>query len=407
MNTLQPTTEKDRLLHIDVIRGFAIFGILLVNMAHFSYPDLYLLPIGEHNFFTENWSQWDQWTRTLLDIFIEMKFITMFSFLFGFGMYLLLERTEAKGYNFTALYTRRLFVLLIFGTIHAFLIWDGDILTEYALLGFVLLLFRKHKPKTILIWAMIFYTLIAIPFLLISIVPDDMAVDMSEYSKQMKLEGELEAKQALQTYSEGSFVEVIKQNIHDRVYYMKMNGMASFNPLLYFYVNIPFFSMFLLGLYIAKKRFLHNLSQHKKTLLKIWLVGLIIGLPTNIIYGLNGNEAMLIIGAPFLMMFYVITIIYLMRCSWNKRLFTAVAAVGRTAFSNYILQSIMMTTIFYSYGFGLYGKVYPLVGLAIASGFFILQLIISSLWLRHFAYGPLEWVWRAATYKGVSTFKKK
>src|SRR5690625_3922805 len=110
MTTLQPIQQNERIQHIDIIRGFAILGILLVNMAHFSYPDLYLHFIGQDNFFVNNWSTLDHVTNTLLNTFIQMKFITMFSFLFGFGMVMMMERSEAKAQKFVPLYMRRLIV---------------------------------------------------------------------------------------------------------------------------------------------------------------------------------------------------------------------------------------------------------------------------------------------------------
>src|SRR5690625_3149952 len=178
MSLLQPTQLNERIEHIDAIRGVAIFGILLVNMAHFSYPDLYLMMIGPDNFHFDNWSKIDHVTKFFLDTFVQMKFITMFSFLFGFGMILMKDRIEIKELSFKAIYSRRLFMLLLFGSIHAFFIWDGDILTEYALLGFLLLLFNNKKPKTLFIWAISLYALYALFAILVSIVPVDATNEM-------------------------------------------------------------------------------------------------------------------------------------------------------------------------------------------------------------------------------------
>src|SRR5690625_3410767 len=205
MNTLQPIQENDRIEHIDIIRGIAILGILLVNMAHFSYPDLYLHLIGPDNFFAKGWNSLDTSTNKLLNTFVQMKFITMFSFLFGFGMIIMMERSEEKGLKFVPIYVRRLLVLLLFGIIHAFFIWDGDILTEYALLGLVLLLFRKRKPKTLLVWTIVFYSLFTIPVALVSAIPMQESVEMTEWETKLSMESEKNAKSALHTYSEGSF----------------------------------------------------------------------------------------------------------------------------------------------------------------------------------------------------------
>ncbi len=406
MKELGAIKEKDRLIHIDAIRGVAIVGILLVNMAHFSYPDLYLYMLGPDNFFTQSWSKLDTITVHVLNVLVQMKFITMFSFLFGFGMVIMWERTREKELKFGPIIFRRLTALLIFGTVHAFFIWDGDILTDYALLGFVFLLFIKRRPKTLLIWAVSLYFLFAIPIGLATAVPADGSGEMAEWQTEMKLEGEQNAEQALHTYSEGSFLEISKQRIRDRMYYMSMNGMLSLNPLLYLFSNIPYFSMFLLGAYFAKRKLLHEPEKHKATLKKLLTIALLIGLPSNILFGMYENEAFLLIGAPFLMLSYVICIIFLMEISWVKQLFVSFAAVGRTALTNYLLQSILATTIFYHYGFGLYGKVNPFWGLLLSLFIVAIQLIISNLWLKHFRYGPLEWIWRMVTYKKVSPIRQ-
>lgn len=404
-DNLQPIGESNRIHQIDVIRGIAILGILLVNMAHFSYPDLYLLLTGPDNFFTQGFSKADELTVTLLDTFVQMKFITMFSFLFGFGMIIMMERAEEKGQKFGPIYMRRLLALLLFGTIHAFFIWDGDILTEYALLGFVLFLFRKRRPKTLLIWAIVLYSLFTLPMALATAIPVQESPEMMDYQAEIAEESERNAKKALQNYGEGTFLEIAKQRIHDRMYYMSMNGMASLNPILYFYVNIPYFTMFLLGAYFAKRKILHRPSEFKSMLRKLWIISLVVGLPSNIAYGFFENEAFLLLGAPFLMLFYIISAVFLFKYSWGKKILLPFAAVGRTAFTNYIMQSVIATMIFYNYGLGLYGKVNPFLGLFVSLGIFIIQLIISNLWLRHFKYGPLEWVWRIATYKKIPQFR--
>jgi len=401
LSTLQPVPQSERLIHIDMIRGVAILGILLVNMAHFSYPDLYLYIIGPDNFFMKDWGALDTLTDQLLSMFVQMKFITMFSFLFGFGMILMMERAIDKRQNFVLIYMRRLLISLLFGFIHAFLIWDGDILTEYALLGFVLLLFRNRKPKTILTWTIIFYLLFLIPVAMMTFLPTSETPEMTAWNESFINESERNAKQALQVYSEGSNLEIAQQRIYDRKFYMSLNGMASLNPILYFYSNIPYFCMFLLGAYFAKKRYLHRPAAHQSVLKKLWIISLLIGLPTNIAYAIANNEAFLLLGAPFLMLFYVISIIFLMKLPLTKRLLTPFAAVGKTALSNYILQSILATTIFYSYGLGLYGSVKPFLALFISIGIFAFQLIISNIWIRHFRYGPLEYIWRVMTYRKI------
>lgn len=404
MNKLHPISEQERLDVIDIIRGFAIFGILLVNMAHFSYPDMYLSLVGKNNFFTENWGALDHLTRGFLDIFVQAKFITMFSFLFGFGMVIMMERAKAKGEKFVPIYLRRLFVLFGFGVIHAFFIWDGDILMDYALMGFVLLLFRNFKPKTLLIWAIVLFSLYSLPYLFIGIYSLSTNNGMETiYDQEFIQEMEKEAKQAMEHYQNGTFLEVFKQRIHDRLYYMDSLGMWPLQPILYGYSMIPYFSMFLLGAAFAKWRMFHEVKKNQQLLKRICWTGLLVGLPLNILAVFE--QSFWFIGAPFLMLFYVMSITLIMKQQkWQKK-FMKVAAVGRTAFTNYIMQSIICTSLFYSYGFGLYGKVYPFVGLFISIVIFAVQVIISHKWLKKYRLGPLEWVWRTLTYWNVQKLK--
>ncbi|MBS4192037.1 DUF418 domain-containing protein [Bacillus sp. FJAT-49705] len=401
MNTLQPVEQNKRIQIVDVLRGIAILGILLVNMAHFSYPDVYLSMVGKENFFTEQWNTADHVVRVLLDIFIQMKFILLFSLLFGFGMVVMMERVIEKNRRFVPVYIRRLLALLLFGAIHAFLIWDGDILMDYALLGFVLLLFRKAKARTLVIWAILFYTLFALPFVLSSF---GTAAQPGMEEWQQSMEGE--AKQALEVYGNGSFMDIAEQRIHDRMMYMSMNGMLS-GPLLYFYSSLPYFSMFLIGAAMAKARILHKPEEKRNVLKRIWILGFMIGVPANLLFGLKGQEICLLIGAPFMMLFYITSITYLFNKTRMKKLLLPFSAVGKTAFTNYLMQSIIGTLIFYNYGFGLYGKVNPFNGFLLTIGIFAIQMVISHFWVKRFAFGPFEWIWRMITYLKPQPFLKK
>lgn len=394
MTSLQPTLKDERIQVLDVLRGIAIFGILFVNLAHFSYPDMYLSVLGKNNFFTEKWSELDFGIRMILDVLIQTKFILLFSFLFGFGMVVMMERSLRKGQRFVPLYIRRLLALLILGTIHAFLVWDGDILTQYALLGFILLLFRKAKPKTLVIWAAALYLMFSIPFLLSSFSPSD----GQEWKQETIQQIEQEAKQTLQVYSSGSFKEIAQQRIHGRMAYMSMNGMLTYNPLVFFLASIPYFSMFLLGAAAAKAGLLHQPEKLRQALKRVWLAGLVIGVGSHVLYGLTEEEVFMLIGAPFLMFFYVTIIVYLYHKTRFAKPLQYFSAVGRTAFTNYLMQSVIGTWIFYHFGLGLYGKVYPAAGILVTIAICSLQMIVSHLWLRTFRMGPFEWLWRSATY---------
>ncbi|WP_420976521.1 DUF418 domain-containing protein [Bacillus vallismortis] len=399
MSSLHPISANERIGVLDVLRGIAIFGILFVNLAHFSYPDMYLSMLGKENFFTEKWSKADFAVADILTFFIQTKCILLFSFLFGFGMVVMRERTESKGKRFVPLYARRLTALLFFGTIHAFLIWDGDILMEYALLGFVLLLFRKATPKTLMIWAVSLYLLFTVPFILASFYQSN-----GQEGAEVAVH---QAQQALHVYGSGSLKEIAEQRIRDRLVYMSSSGMLTFNPISFFFASIPYFSMFLLGAAAAKSRYLHEPRKHCKGLERVWMAGLVIGISAHVVYSLTDREVFLLIGAPFLMFFYVTTVIYLYHKTRVKAVLQSFSAVGRMAFTNYLMQSIVCTWIFYHYGLGLYGKVYPAAGVFMTITVCAVQMVFSHLWLRLFKMGPFEWLWRSAAYLAWQPMVKK
>nr|WP_279326064.1 DUF418 domain-containing protein [Bacillus sp. FJAT-47783] len=162
--------------------------------------------------------------------------------------------------------------------------------------------------------------------------------------------------------------------------------------------------MFLLGAAFSKLKIFYDVKKHNILIKRIWWMGLLVGLPLNSLAAYE--TSFLMIGAPFLMLFYVMSMTLCMqRPTWQNRC-KKVAAVGRTAFSNYILQSIVCTLLFYSYGLGLYGKVNPFVGLWISVAIFAMQMAVSTWWLKKYRMGPLEWVWRTMTYGRVQRLKR-
>lgn len=401
----QPTQPSERIDVIDILRGFAIFGILLVNMIYFAWP-IYFEVLD----FTPWISAIDRAASTFITFFGEAKFFTLFSMLFGLGLALQMQRAEAKGINLVPLYARRLLVLLLIGAAHAFLFWWGDILIYYALLGFALLLFRKTQPRRLLTWAFIF---LALPLLLNTAMVGLMELARSTPEGAAELQsvlveteaGYLEGyDRALEVYGGSSFTAMIPQRIGDWVFAtmgVLLNGML-----------FVVFAMFLVGLYVGKRRLLHDAAQHLPLFRRVFGWGALIGIIGNLLYitlaraasplepswwallGLVGY----LLGAPALSMTYASGIVLLTQSNaWHKRL-KPLAAVGRTALSNYLLQTLVCTTLFYGYGLGLYGRVGPALGLVFTVVIFALQIPLSNWWVKHFRFGPLEWLWRCLTY---------
>jgi uncharacterized protein len=394
---LRPVSSSERVDSIDILRGLALFGILAANMRGFAGPALtYFTP---HLF----WPAFhDRLAQAFIDTFIQGKFITIFAFLFGVGFAMQFERAEGRGALFGRTYARRLGVLALFGLIHGLLIWFGDILLVYALDGFLLLLFRKRADKTLKIWA-------AIALLFMPVLMTAMFIAAQAGAKMPQPPGakpEVIAREA-DIYENGSFAELEKQRASDAV---KHN-----------WGFFPFFGWHILGLFLVgtlawRKRVFHpspeSLPKYKAAM---WW-GFAIGITGNVaattikwMFKLPPMPttpiayAFSIIGAiatPALSIGYICLVILICQSEAMRAKLRAFAAIGRTALTNYLLQSIVGTLIFYSYGLGLLGDVGPAVLLPMTFVIFAIQLAISPWWLERYRYGPVEWLWRRLTYGG-------
>lgn len=398
-----PIQPNERIKRVDILRGIALLGILLVNMAFFSSPIVYMEAVGversEHMI--------DKIVESGIQFFAEGKFYPMFSFLFGLGFMIFIQRAEQKGLKPVRLYLRRVFILLIIGLIHAFFIWAGDILVIYSLLAFVLVLFRNLQPKALLIWAFI---LLIIPVIMTALLFSlmflgNMLIDESELALQNKAyldNFHTLISQSLMAYGEGSFTDIFSQRATD-LGYMYQSAILFVPTIL---------AMFLFGVYAVKKNVFRNVADHLTWIKKVWLWSMIIGLPlaflqltsslsvdpTKTSFNDMGYMIGYLLGGPSLCFFYITSFILLTQKEiWVQRL-ASVGAVGRMALSNYLFQSLACTTIFYSYGLGLYGQVGPGLGLLLALVIYGVQLVLSTVWLKNYSYGPVEWVWRRLTY---------
>jgi len=402
--TVAPVQQGERIQIVDILRGFALLGILLVNMAIFSYPFQSILFPADPNM------PWYDWGATWLIHFLgEGKFYAMFSLLFGLGMILLMERVEARGRKFVPFYRRRLLALLLIGIAHAFLIWPGDILIVYALLGFLLLLFRKARARTLLIGGGI---LIAIPLLFMAAVAGLVALGTMTPEGKQQIEESFAVTKAgyladvarsYKVYTAGNFLEITAQRIYD---YASM-GLVSI-----FVLGFNILAMFLVGVWFGKRRIFNDLDAHRPFFRKLLLWGFTVGLIGNAVYAtwiMNTPRYDLSIdllvatvvqgiSAPLLMLGYVSAIALLaLRPAWGRRL-QVLAPVGQMALTNYLLESIVCTLIFYGYGLALFGQVGSAWGIALSVVVYLLLIPFSHWWMKRFLYGPAEWLWRSLTY---------
>jgi uncharacterized protein len=401
---LTPVTGGERVEIIDIVRGLALFGILAANIRGFAapavvyfQPDLYWTGLG------------DRLAQAFIDTFIQGKFITIFAFLFGVGFAVQLSRAEARGVRLGWTYARRLLLLIGFGLIHGLLIWFGDILLVYGLIGFTLLFFRKRRNGTLVTWAVLG---MLVPLLIVGLIVGAMAAGVEIPMPPKPTAEELEAETAV--FSSGSWSAIQAQRVTDAI---TLNwGM------------LPFFGthvmgIFLLGMLAWRKRFFQpapeSLPRYRRTML--W--GLSLGVAGNLaatlirwVYGIGPMDlspplfmVMLIqaVSVPLLSLGYVCAVILVSHSHvWRPRL-SRFGAVGRTALSNYLLQAVIGTLIFYSYGLGLFGTMGPALLILPTLAIFALQVIVSSWWLECFRFGPAEWLWRTLTYGKMQPFLRR
>jgi len=381
-----PVQSHERVEFVDILRGLAVLGILIANM--FSYSGQTYSP--------QELAGFDRILVAVIRFLVEAKFYSLFSLLFGWGMAVQMLRAEARGTRFVPVYLRRLLILLVFGTLHGFFIWTGDILATYATYGFLLLTLRKSPKKLLLV-------LVGLALLLsiVLTVPGE-AMD-SVRGWYENITDFLRSRTYPESlYATGAYKEITRLRIQ--------HTLSRRSHFIYTFGNI--FGMFLLGLYIGKRRIFHDAREHLPLIRKVMWIGLVIGLVFNGIYiytllnpdWVPGEVYRLItrgartIGAPALMIFYVSAVILLAQKEiWHERL-APLASVGRMALTNYLLQSVVCTLIFYGYGLGLYGEFGPLFGLALTIVIYLAQVRLSGWWLERFQYGPIEWVWRVLTY---------
>lgn len=388
MSPLQPIQPNERIELLDIIRGIALLGILLVNMSIFSYPSIYLY-LAQIQWWNDPVNNTVNWLITFL---AEGKFYPMFSFLFGLGFMLFMLKAEQKGFNSSKLYRRRAFILLFIGVIHAVFIWMGDILVTYALLSLFLLLFKNRQPATILKWGI---GLLIIPAVIFTLLfgllgtAEDAAYtsEVTETFKQVS-EG------ALHVYSSGTYSEILFFRLNE-LSFAYANSFISLPTIL---------GMFLLGMYMIRIDFFQRQTELATQLKRIWLVSLAIGLPLSFAYATFPQFAALelggiLLGGPALTIFYLISFYFLYQKSSIRNILHVFAPVGRLGLTNYLTQSIVCTFIFYSYGLGLYGSLAPIWTFLLVIGIYILQIILSHIWLKRFTFGPVEWVWRKLTYR--------
>ncbi|WP_449538962.1 DUF418 domain-containing protein [Ferdinandcohnia sp. Marseille-Q9671] len=383
---------KKRVRLIDGLRGFSLIGILLANMLIFQYGMFGKDQVEKYSTIAS-----DGIAYVWIKVFIESSFMPIFMFLFGYSMIKLAESLERNGKKIKRHLVRRFFLLILFGVLHSFFVWEGDILFTYGLIGLFMIVFVKRKKKTILIWTISLFTL----FTLLGVVG---ANEKMEEPKNLESYTQKESS----AYSTGDYWDV---------YDFRNSGEDPYGFPGYMYLIILLFMplmvcpMFLFGMYAAKCGWFTNPAEEKRKYL--WYTCLF--LPTGLVLKslpyllpkLVWTESIYTIGAPLLSVGYIFlfSIIYTRGESTILSLFEN---VGRLSMTNYLCQSIISTTIFYGYGFGLFGKIGVLNGILLGILIYLIQIILSHYYLKVWKIGPFEKVMRIGTYltwRGIHTSK--
>lgn len=386
----------ERLLLLDVVRGIALLGILVMNMPAFTAA----APSAH------GWMQAvDHGAEVLRDMLFAGKFNSMFSMLFGLGFMLQLDRLQRRhGDAAQAIYLRRLAWLLGVGLLHAVLVWNGDVLHMYALLGFTLPWLRRWPDRALVALMLLCMLGPALSQLARGLLAHGGAAAAAPLVQPAYTWNEVE----IRAYGLGSVGDAVRQTMHGFV--DLYTDPQELRHHLGFYAQVV--TTMVLGLLIGRHGWLQRIPALMPRIIRIqqWSLGL--GLVCSVVYGighdLSGGGSPLakgLVGTCYvlarlaLMSFYVLTLVRALQSPvWQRRL-APFAATGRMPLTNYLLQTVLCSVLFYGWGFGWWNRVGPAAELLIAPAMFLLiQLPLSLWWLRHHEQGPLEWLWRRATY---------
>jgi uncharacterized protein len=387
----------ERYLILDFLRGFALLGICLANFPEFA---LYTFLPAETVAAMPS-AGLDRVVRFLQSIFIDGKFYTLFSLLFGVGFAIFLANAKRKNKNGLRLFYRRMTGLFLIGLFHLLCLWAGDILILYAFLGFFLPLFGRLSDRKLWIAAVV---LLLTPILVDACTAffgwNLSAPAIRTTARLHATVGITETNFPVWLVEANRYAEVLQFNVAGAFIRLQefIDGNRAFKVM----------GLFLIGFYIGRNRLYAQLEDHTAVLRKIRNVGFAVGLPLSVVYAWNGMQdhalgaagsAALYTFSVFPMSFaYLATISLYAARKKERRIFRLLAPAGRMALTNYLGQSVLGMVIFYGIGFRLGARTGLACVACIAGAVFVIQLLLSHVWLRYARFGLLEWVWRLWTY---------
>ena len=404
MTSITPTRAAKRIISLDILRGFALLGILIMNIISYSMPGAHYM-----NPMAEGWlTGVDKWAFVCSQLLANQKFMSLFSILFGAGIILMSSRMEKRGGNPARRHYIRNFWLLLFGLFHAYLIWSGDILVPYALCSVWVFWFREKSPKTLFIWAGVFLAVsMSINLFAGFTMPYWPAKEIAETCASWLPSAEIIAVET--AAFQGSWLEQMP---------VRAEGALAMETVIFLLgPGWQITGLMLLGMALFKTKVLtaeRSISFYRKMVVIGFGLGLIFG-----IIGLVQNyahdwtcEYSFFIGSQFnflgsipMALGYIGLLMLFCKSRYVEVLHEWLAPVGRTAMTNYLMQSIIATFIFYGHGLSLFGTIGRAEQWLFIIGIWAFQIIASRWWLKQFRFGPFEWAWRSLTYWKVQKMK--
>jgi uncharacterized protein len=402
MNKTSLLPRTDRIASLDVLRGIAVLGILIINMQSFSMINAaYINPAAYGDLSGINKNIW-----ILSHVLADQKFLSLFSMLFGAGIVLFAQNVEDRGFLPARFYYRRLFWLFTIGLLHGYIFWHGDILVAYAVCGALAFIFRKLSPVVLIAIGLIIFSVPSFNYWLFGKSmemwpPEAIAGIRESWSPTQEV---IDREIAALT---GGIIAQLKWRIPETF------KMETFIFLIF--IGWRALACMLIGMGLFKFGFF-NLAFSRKSYLYIAVAMMASGF-TLIITGVTKNfevgwaveYSMFFgwqwnyIGSLFVALGYSALVMLLVE-SFNLNL---LARVGRMAFTNYLFTTFICTGIFYGHGLGLFGQAERWQQMVLTVAVWLVLIIFSWLWLQRFRFGPVEWLWRYLTYGNKPEFKRE
>ncbi len=382
----KPINSNERISSIDILRGFALLGIILVNVLGFN--------ASFFDFGGFYGSLPDEFQKNFYSIYISLtadKFIFLFSFLFGYGIYIQFNKFKEKEENFSNFFSRRMFILSLFGMLHILFLWAGDVLLCYSIAGMVLLVIHKFSTKWQILLGIFFYFFIGI-WLTIGVwvhLPNSLSSTCTECLATAKI-----------LYANGGYIDCLTLRLQEYFAFRNINA---------FYYLPKIIGITTFGFIAAKNNFHKKIAAQKikwsLVLFATACIGTIsyFGYEKIVDFKSPFANAVYMTGYEFMNLFiassYILLILLIASNVSIAKLLKPIALMGRMSLTNYIMQSVILSVIFYGWGFGLFGQTKVTTLVIIALIVYLVQVILNTIWFKYYDQGPLEKLWRRFSYK--------